>query len=100
MQRAQLERLAAASERPNITVLVLPFTAAAHAALAGGPVVLLGFPDPSDPGMVYIEHQTGATYLEEPTEIASYTHVLNQLRALALPPDDSRKRIRDVAAAL
>lgn len=93
VMRGQLDHLVACSERPNITIQVFPFSAGSHLALVGGPVVILGFPDPADPGMVYLESQTGATYVEEPPEIGRYADILNHLRAASLSATESRDRI-------
>lgn len=67
VMRAQLEHLADLAARPNITVQVLPFTAAAHVNPITG-FRMLDFPDPRDPTIVYIEHLTGALFLEHGDE--------------------------------
>ena len=50
---AQLIRLADAARQTNVTLQVLPFSVGAHIAMLGT-FVLLSFPEPSDPDVVYL----------------------------------------------
>lgn len=61
---------------------------------------MLGFPEPVDPDVVYLENQAGSVYLEEAGEIDHYTQVITHLIAKALSPDESARLIRDVTASL
>lgn len=83
----------------GVTVQVLPFTAGAHPAMEG-PFSILGFPEPVDPDVVYLENQAGSVYLEDADEIDRYAQVITHLIARALSPDDSASLIRNVAASL
>lgn len=62
-----------------------------------GPFAILGFPWTSDPGVVYVEHRSGAFYLEQPTEIEAHTVAFEHLCAHALPPDESATMLRRLA---
>ncbi|RFS84892.1 XRE family transcriptional regulator [Actinomadura spongiicola] len=84
----QLKRLVELSHRPNITLQVLPFTAGAHPGMQGG-FRILGFPEPADPAVVYVEYQQGSLYLEKADDINSYTTMFNHLRAQALSREES-----------
>lgn len=98
--RAQLDRLIEAARLPNVTLQVLPFSAGAHPAMHG-PFVILGFPGPTDPDVVYLEEQTGGLYLEKKHEIERHTLAFDHLRAAALHPNESRRligRVRDELA--
>jgi transcriptional regulator with XRE-family HTH domain len=88
----QLLRLAEATKQPNLTLQVVPFSAGAHAAMDGS-FIILSFPDPTDPHIVYIEYKTGALYLEKPPEVQRYTLMFDHLRAAALSVDASRALI-------
>jgi transcriptional regulator with XRE-family HTH domain len=99
VMREQLRRLAEASNEPNITLQVLPFSAGAHAGMDGA-FMILGFPEPTDPEVVYVNYYTGTVYLEKPPEIERYTVMFNHLRAAALPVDQSRDLIARVADEL
>lgn len=84
VMRAQLARLAeVSSERAQVNLQVLPFSAGANAAISG-PFVIMKFPEAPDLGVVHLEGQTGGIYLESPDEVARYTLVCEHLRASAL----------------
>jgi len=65
-----------------------------------GPFSILGFPEPVDPDVVYLENQAGSVYLEDADEIDRYSQVITHLIAKALSPDDSARLIRNVTASL
>ncbi len=60
----QLDHLLKVSERPNITVQVVPFDRS-DAAATGGPFTLLRFDDPDMPDIVFVEQLTSALYLDK-----------------------------------
>jgi transcriptional regulator with XRE-family HTH domain len=78
VMRAQLEHLLRLTDLPNVTLQIVPFRSGPPAA-AGGPFTILRFPEPDLPDLVYIEHLSGALYLDQPDDIASYQTVMNQL---------------------
>ncbi|HEX6468948.1 MAG TPA: helix-turn-helix transcriptional regulator [Streptosporangiaceae bacterium] len=94
--RRQLQRLIEVSRLNTVTLQVLPFSAGAHPA-SHGPFNILGFREPADPDIVYVEYRMGSIYLESPSEVATYTAIFDHLRARALGPDESRTLIAEVA---
>jgi transcriptional regulator with XRE-family HTH domain len=78
VMHAQLEHLLRLTELPNITLQIVLFRSGPPAA-AGGPFTILRFPEPDLPDLVYIEHLSGALYLDHPGDIASYQTVMEQL---------------------
>jgi transcriptional regulator with XRE-family HTH domain len=92
----QLLRLAEASERPTVTIQVLPFEAGAHRALAGS-FVVLEFPGDSDQPLVYSEGMTGGVFRSRPEEVRSYLNSFKSLCAAALGPEESARFISAVA---
>ncbi len=96
VMRSQLDHLATAAEQAKITLQVLPLHYGAHPGMHG-PFTILGFPWPTDPGVVYIEHRAGSFYLEQPAEIDAHTVAFEHLCAQALPPDESVTMIRTIA---
>ncbi|GAA0544231.1 helix-turn-helix domain-containing protein [Actinomadura livida] len=88
VMRGQVSRLLAAIKAPNITVQVLPFDKGAHVGL-DGPFSLLGFPDPTDPDVVYVESQAGNAYLEQPHQVSPMNTKFNLLVASALDPRET-----------
>lgn len=92
MMRAQLRHLVTMSELPNVGVRVLPFEAGAHPGVDGS-FTVLEFSDPADPRIVYLDRMTDSDYLDGLRDVAAYRHAHEQLRRVALPPDDSREMI-------
>jgi hypothetical protein len=93
--REQLEHLIEMAERPNVTIHVIPFRAGGHAA-GGEAFSLLHFAENDLPDVVYMEHLTGAQYLDNPDTVVGYRAVMEQLRSAALDPASSLELIRSV----
>jgi hypothetical protein len=85
---AQLRALAAAAERPQLTLQVLPFSAGAHASLEGG-FVLIEFPEETDPDVVYVEGIMGDLYLESVAEVKRYQSAFERIQTVALKSEES-----------
>ncbi|WP_030668665.1 helix-turn-helix domain-containing protein [Streptomyces cellulosae] len=96
VMREQLEYLAEMSQRPHITVQVLPFDVGAHPGI-NGQYSILEFSDAADSSVVYIEGVTSDLYLEKAHDVQKYTVMYEHLRAQALNVDQSRQLIEDVA---
>lgn len=84
IMRAQLMRIRERASLPTVEVRVLPFSAGAHAAMAG-PFRILDFDDVDDPDIVYIESHVGALYLEEEAELAEYRRIFELIRQTSVP---------------
>ncbi|MEU0242147.1 helix-turn-helix transcriptional regulator [Nocardiopsis sp. NPDC006198] len=90
----QVRHLLDLAERPTIT---LQMTRANQLnAGSGGPFVLLEFPEPVDPTVVYLETDTDGIYLEEPDEIARYRNLMNHLRLAALRPGETIDQLQQM----
>jgi transcriptional regulator with XRE-family HTH domain len=85
----QLKHLIEASQWPNVTLQVLPFSSGAHPALTG-PFTILEFPERDDTDVVYLDSWAGPIYLEKDRDIKTCTEAFDRLRAAALSPGDSR----------
>lgn len=95
---AQISRLAElASDFPNITLQVLPFSAGAHAAAGSASLAILRFPDAPSLGVVYLEALSGGVYLESQVDVASYIRAFALLRASALTPGETARMLRELA---
>ncbi len=90
--RAQLGHLISMLQVPNVTVRILPFAAGEHPATHGA-FTVLGFPDPEDPHIVYLDVLTTSYYLNDLREVGAYQLAHDRLRARALGPDQSRSTI-------
>lgn len=85
VMRDQLAKLRQDSERPEVTIAVLPLSVGAHAAMKGS-FALLDFPEPSeDPSIAYLENASSSAYLQKPTEIDRYTTIFTQLLSSTIP---------------
>jgi transcriptional regulator with XRE-family HTH domain len=82
VMRQQVARLLEARSLPNVTIQVIPYGAGAHPGMDGS-FVILGFPDPDDPSIVYVESAAGGLFLEEDAEIRRYILMFEHLRAAA-----------------
>jgi hypothetical protein len=85
VMRGQLERLVDATKLANVTLQILPFGSGAHPAMAGS-FSILRFGDRELPDVVYLEHLTGASYLEKRDEVERYLDIIEILCVEAEPP--------------
>ncbi|QIS21650.1 helix-turn-helix domain-containing protein [Nocardia terpenica] len=99
VMREQLLRLIEESDKRNVILQVLPFDAGAHPAMVGS-FVVLDFPDPADPELVYVEGIAGDDIVEGHNEIRRFGVMFDQLRAMALSPRDSTTLISEAADRL
>ena len=91
--RAQLKHLIEMSQRPNVSIQVVPFKAGGHAA-AGGPFSLLRFAEYDLPDVVYLEQLTSAQYLDKQDVVDGYLAVMERLCIDAATPANSIKTLR------
>lgn len=92
---AQLQRLIAASEQPNVTLLVMPDSLGAHPGV-DGPMGILQFETGTRP-VVYVESQAGNLYMEKDDDLRRCQQTMNHILAAAPGPDQSLALIRQVA---
>jgi transcriptional regulator with XRE-family HTH domain len=95
VMRAQLQHLIEMSQRPHVTIQVLPFKVGGHAA-AGGPFSVLHFAESDLSDIVYLEQLATAQYLEKPEMVGKYLTVMERLRLEAATPADSMKRLQAI----
>ncbi|UNS97519.1 helix-turn-helix domain-containing protein [Streptomyces tubbatahanensis] len=92
----QLEYLNEMSQRPHVTLQVMPFSMGAHPGV-NGQYAILEFPDASDSTVIYLEGVTSDLYLEKANDVQKYSVMYEHLRAQALNPDQTREFIEKVA---
>jgi len=102
---AQLERLAAASKLPNVSLRVVPFSAGFHPGVLSGSFNILRFPlngngTESEPPTVYADLYTGALYLDKPNEIERYSEAFSGIWQHALDESASRELVSQAAEEL
>lgn len=92
----QLAHLIESSKLDHITCRVVPFAAGPHAAMLGS-FVMMQFPEEEAPAFVYVEHDRGAIYQEDPGDIDRYTVIKDELERLALSPEGSRAMLQEAS---
>jgi transcriptional regulator with XRE-family HTH domain len=99
IMKAQLLHLANSAEHGRTTIQVLPFSAGPHPGQAG-PFIILGFAEPIEPEVVYMETVGGNLYVDKSEEVRLFTTVFDQLRAVALSPSQSAAMLQALAGEL
>jgi len=95
--RAQIQRLKALAEHPQITLRFLPFAAGVHPGL-GSAFTVLEFRDPEVPDLVYLESADGdSIWRDEKDEVRKYIHRFGQLQEIAAPAEAFGSQIDAVA---
>jgi Domain of unknown function (DUF5753) len=96
VMREQLRHLIDCAEQGKTTLQVVPFGAGAHAGTTG-PFVILEFPEPTDPDVVYVETLAGDIYLEASPDVDRYA--LAFARLLAAAPSCAVSKLADTLGA-
>ncbi|MBV9450776.1 MAG: helix-turn-helix domain-containing protein [Streptosporangiaceae bacterium] len=94
IMRDQLRHLASVTDLSNVTIQVIPFRSGGHPGL-GGAFSILEFEE--DEPVAYIDCPAGNLYLEKKHDIRTFMSTFDLLRAMALPPDESRALINRAA---
>jgi hypothetical protein len=93
--RGQLEYLVEASKRHTLFLQVTTLTAGGkHAAPTG--FSILRFPDTELSDVVYVEHLTGALYLDKPSDVDGYMLAMDRLGVISAGPEDSVEIINSI----
>ncbi|MFD7842732.1 helix-turn-helix domain-containing protein [Nocardia sp. NPDC059764] len=97
----QLNRLAELSERPNVSIRVVPHGAGMHPGLVVQSFTLLDFPPTAsrliEPPVVYTEGAEGALYLERDDVITRYRQAIEGIQKVALDDDDTKELVLKMA---
>ncbi len=96
--RAQLNRLTEESERSNVQLLVIPFSADGF-PMAGDTVM---YASASNPHLdtVQVDSPTGAVFFDSPTHLANFRTRLDLAEQVTLNPSASRDFILEIAKSL
>ncbi|MEU6225856.1 helix-turn-helix transcriptional regulator [Streptomyces sp. NPDC047042] len=99
VMRAQIDRLLEATNLPNVTIQVAPFSSGPHPGTYG-PFVLFRFAVPELPDMVYSEYLTGAIYLDSRSEVATHLEVMDRMAAQSATAHRTKEILRDLRKEL
>lgn len=93
VMRAQLEQLLELSERPKVTLRVIPYQAGALPA-GNNKFIILRFGSNEVKDVVFIEGLTRELYLDDPDEVETYNTTFRTLVQLAVSTDKTRAIIQ------
>ncbi|MGW5648620.1 helix-turn-helix domain-containing protein [Saccharopolyspora sp. NPDC003752] len=94
--RGQLDYVVEASKREYVSIRVVPFSAGLHSAMSSS-FVMLQFPDEDRPAFVYIEHDRGSVYQEDPGDVERYMFIADELDKVAMSQNDTRDLLVELA---
>ncbi|MQA03134.1 MAG: helix-turn-helix domain-containing protein [Streptosporangiales bacterium] len=89
VMRDQWQHLLDLTRLPTVSVQIVPFSSGGGGA--EGPFTLLRFAEPELPDVAYLEHLSGALYLDKRSEVDLYAKVFHRLVTTAATPDESRQ---------
>ena len=95
IDQAQLQHLLELSQRPQITLQVVPFSAGTYMGQVGQ-FTIFEFPDEEDSPVAYQEGLFGDVYVEDPADLTRYTLAGAKSRDVALSPQDTRALMTDL----
>jgi transcriptional regulator with XRE-family HTH domain len=95
---AQIEHLLELGKRPNVTLQVVPYQYSGYAA--EGSFTMLRFAEPELPDVVYLEHLSGALYLDKRSDTELYSRVFDRLTVDAHTPDHTRQLLAKARAEI
>jgi Domain of unknown function (DUF5753)/Helix-turn-helix domain len=98
MLKKQVDRLLELTELSHISLQVVPFAKSGY--VAEGAFSILRFAETELPDIAYIEHLTGALYLERLDEIEVYGRAFDRLVVDAETPRGSRQFLEKIRADL
>ncbi|MGH4018626.1 MAG: helix-turn-helix domain-containing protein [Pseudonocardiaceae bacterium] len=99
VMRLQLRHLATQAALPSVCLQVLPASLGVHAGMNGS-FTVLGFDEPDEPEVAYVEHTASALHLEKESEVRACMLVFDRLRSEALSPPDSAALVERLANEL
>jgi transcriptional regulator with XRE-family HTH domain len=94
----QMRYLLEASERPNLTLQVVPYGVGGHAVPSGFSV--LRFTDRELPDIVYVEHLTSALYLDKQADVDQYMLALERLSVVSARPSATPGILQSIISEL
>ncbi|MFF3503092.1 helix-turn-helix domain-containing protein [Streptomyces sp. NPDC003247] len=96
--KAQLNHLLEESERPNVTLLVIPLAAEGF-PMAGDSLMYVTAASPHL-DTVEVDSAIGAVFFDSPTQLSHFRRRLDLVERVALNPEESRNLILEIAGDL
>jgi transcriptional regulator with XRE-family HTH domain len=90
----QLRHLLEVSKFPNVTIQVIPEAVGVYAFM-GSAITILDFADPKDRSSIYVQHEGGGQWIEDPDEVEMRSAVFQKIaETQALSAVETRALIR------
>ena len=96
VMRRQLRKILEIAELPNVTFQVMPTQVGSHRGLEGT-FILLSYPHPDEPDILYLEHAVGAMHVEKDEAVSTATQLFERIRATALNSAESVEFVHRLA---
>lgn len=101
IMRGQIERLLELNSRPNVSVCILPLGAIEPHVGLRGPFVLLEFPVPDEPGLLYLENDHKSVVTTQDDKLGGqYKQTYAQMEDVCLSGGDADRFLEDALAKL
>lgn len=97
VMREQVAHLARVSERTNITIQLLPYSAGAYAGM-DGPFTIMNLP--KGPTVVIVDGLTTSDYLGDEVVVAKYETTWDLVKSSALSPRETRAELTKITKEL
>lgn len=85
---SQYLHLLTMAQKPNVTIVVLPFDRRLHQSMGGGFIILDFPPDVSEP-VAYYDHTTGGHLIHDAREVARLSEVYEELTQISMSAEDT-----------
>jgi hypothetical protein len=89
VMREQMDRLAEATELPNVRLQIMPFAAGPHPAMYG-PFHIFRFQLQEIPDIAYAESLVGGVYFDERDDVSTFLEALDRMCAQAAPAQSTK----------
>ncbi|MFI6498791.1 helix-turn-helix domain-containing protein [Nonomuraea typhae] len=97
VMREQLRHLLEMGRRPGVSIQVISRDVGLHPA-EGRAFIMLGFRDPGEPKVVYLEHLNESHLLDDADRTATYERVFDVIQSLARPSEESSALIEGMSS--
>lgn len=94
----QLDHLVRMAGLPNVTIQIVPSTAAGYHPMLAGPFILFEFLT-ADP-IILLEHHRTSAFIWDRDSVTAYLSVPEEIQRVAMTPDRSLKLIKEIAEGM
>jgi len=99
IMRNQIDRLIEITARPNVEIQIVPFDTGYYSG-QGCDYTIFGFDTRPPVDVVYLEQHDGGQYLDNNARTATYLRLFEQVRAVAVGPEQTPAALLDIAVTV